>query len=94
MLIWSSLLLLLIFVATSADSAILVIRNLAGTKSSHRFSLYVWSFTLALSSWVLLLQNNELLNRSIAIIGAVPFLFIFILQLIGFVKEFMKELQV
>ncbi|WP_310736413.1 BCCT family transporter [Pseudoalteromonas sp. SR41-8] len=92
-LIWSSLLLLLIFVATSADSAILVIRNLAGTKSSHRFSLYVWSFTLALSSWVLLLQNNELLNRSIAIIGAVPFLFIFILQLIGFVKEFMKELQ-
>ena len=93
-LIWSSLLLLLIFVATSADSAILVIRNLAGTKSSHRFSLYVWSFTLALSSWVLLLQNNELLNRSIAIIGAVPFLFIFILQLIGFVKEFMEELQV
>ncbi|MEH6396081.1 BCCT family transporter [Pseudoalteromonas sp.] len=92
-LIWASLLLLLIFVATSVDSAILVIRNLAAAKHSHRLSLYTWSFVLALSSWVLLLENNELLNRSLAVIGAVPFFFIFILQLIGFVKEFITELQ-
>lgn len=90
--IWLSLLLLLIFVATSADSAVLVIRQLAN-KQSKSWTLYVWCLALALSSFALLLQQSEPLNRSIAVIGALPFLVIFILQLIGFVKEFVKELS-
>jgi glycine betaine transporter len=90
-LIWSSLFLLLIFVATSADSAILVIRQLSGASNAQPWSLYCWSFAWGLCAFVLLVQNNEPLNRSVAIIGALPFLGIFILQLIGFIKEFVKE---
>ncbi len=92
LLIWSSLLLLLIFVATSADSAVLVIRQLSGASEVQTWSLYAWSFALGLCAFVLLVQNNEPLNRSVAIIGALPFLIIFILQLIGFIKEFTNEL--
>jgi len=90
-LVWASLLLLLIFVATSADSAILVIRQLSGANETKTWSLYGWSFALGLCAYVLLVQNNESLNRSIAIIGALPFLLIFLLQLLGFVKEFISE---
>ncbi|GEK54259.1 glycine/betaine ABC transporter [Pseudoalteromonas espejiana] len=96
-LIWSSLLLLLIFVATSADSAILVIKELSSSnKNMHTndtVSLYGWSFALGLCAFVLLVQNNEPLNRSVAIIGALPFLVIFILQLVGFIKEFISEFK-
>jgi glycine betaine transporter len=96
-LIWSSLLLLLIFVATSADSAIFVIKELSSSnKSMHTnnsASLYGWSFALGLCAFVLLVQNNEPLNRSVAIIGALPFLVIFILQLVGFIKEFVSEFK-
>ncbi|WP_252732166.1 BCCT family transporter [Paraglaciecola arctica] len=90
-LVWASLLLLLIFVATSADSAILVIRQLSGASRAKSWSLYGWSIALGLCGYVLLVQNNEPLNRSIAIIGAIPFLVIFLLQLLGFVKEFLSE---
>ena len=90
-LIWSSLLLLLIFVATSADSAVLVIRQLSGANEKNLWSLYSWSFALGLCAYVLLVQNNEPLNRSVAIIGALPFLIIFLLQLVGFVREFISE---
>jgi glycine betaine transporter len=90
-LIWSSLLLLLIFVATSADSAILVIRQLSDVNNTHNLGIYSWSFILGLCAFVLLLQNNEALNRSVAIIGALPFLAIFLLQLLGFVIELTRE---
>lgn len=96
-LIWSSLLLLLIFVATSADSAILVIKELSSSNknmhTNNTVSLYGWSFALGLCAFVLLVQNNEPLNRSVAIIGALPFLVIFILQLVGFIKEFISEFK-
>lgn len=96
-LIWSSLLLLLIFVATSADSAILVIKELSSSNknmhTNNSASLYGWSFALGLCAFVLLVQNNEPLNRSVAIIGALPFLVIFILQLVGFIKEFVSEFK-
>lgn len=91
MLVWSSILLLLIFVATSADSAVLVIRQLSAADNKQTWSLYAWSITLGLCAFILLLQNNELLNRSVAIIGALPFLLIFILQLVGLIKELIKE---
>ncbi|MEL0639284.1 BCCT family transporter [Pseudoalteromonas aliena] len=91
LLIWSSLLLLLIFVATSADSAVLVICQLSDASEAQTWSLYAWSFALGLCAFVLLVQNNEPLNRSVAIIGALPFLVIFILQLVGFIKEFIRE---
>ena len=93
LLIWSSLLLLLIFVATSADSAVLVIRELSGASEAQTWSLYAWSFALGLCAFVLLVQNNESLNRSVAIIGALPFFIIFILQLVGFIKEFIGEFK-
>lgn len=91
-LIWASLLLLLIFVATSADSAVLVIRQLCGASERPSWSLYGWSFALGLCAYVLLVQNNESLNRSVAIIGALPFLLIFLMQLLGFVRELINEL--
>lgn len=93
-LIWTSLLLLLIFVATSADTAVLVIRQLSGSKPEQSLTLYGWSFALGLCSYVLLVQNNEPLNRSIAIVGALPFLIIFLLQLIGFIRELITELSI
>lgn len=91
-LIWASLLLLLIFVATSADSAVLVIRQLCGANQTQSWSLYGWSFALGLCAFVLLVQNNEPLNRSVAIIGALPFLLIFLMQLLGFAREIIHEL--
>lgn len=93
-LIWASLLLLLIFVATSADSAVLVIRQLSESNTEQSITIYGWSFALALCSYVLLVQNNALLNKSIAIVGALPFLMIFLLQLIGFMRELLGELNV
>ncbi|WP_421419630.1 BCCT family transporter [Pseudoalteromonas lipolytica] len=90
--IWASLLLLLVFVATSADSAILVIKQLVGRENSQGITLYAWCLALFLCSYVLLLQHDELLNRSVAILGALPFLIIFILQLVGFLKEFVRDL--
>ncbi|MDU0353741.1 BCCT family transporter [Paraglaciecola aquimarina] len=93
LLVWASLLLLLIFVATSADSAVLVIRQLSNASETTIWSLYGWSFALGLSAYVLLVQNNELLNRSIAIIGAMPFLIIFLLQLIGFIRELLSDIK-
>jgi len=92
-LIWSSLLLLLIFVVTSADSAILVIRDLTNSKKAKAWSIYGWSLALGLCAFILLVQNNEPLNRTIAIIGALPFLVIFILQLVGFIKECISEFK-
>ncbi len=92
-LIWSSLVLLLIFVVTSADSAILVIRDLTNNKEAKAWSIYGWSLALGLCAFILLVQNNEPLNRTIAIIGALPFLVIFILQLVGFTKECMSEFK-
>ncbi|XQF90093.1 BCCT family transporter [Pseudoalteromonas espejiana] len=88
---------MLIFVATSADSAILVIKELSSSNknmhTNNTVSLYGWSFALGLCAFVLLVQNNEPLNRSVAIIGALPFLVIFILQLLGFIKEFISEFK-
>ncbi|QLE10542.1 BCCT family transporter [Pseudoalteromonas shioyasakiensis] len=90
--IWASLLLLLIFVATSADSAILVIRELVGADPSNRVTLYTWCLALFLCSLALLLLQDEPLNRSVAILGALPFLLIFLLQLVGFLKEFIRDI--
>ncbi|MCF7519241.1 BCCT family transporter [Pseudoalteromonas sp. L21] len=91
-LIWSSLLLLLVFVATSADSAILVIRQLVQNQFKNESTLYAWCLALFMCSFALLLQQDEPLNRSIAILGALPFLAVFILQLAGFLKEFVRDL--
>lgn len=77
--------------ATSDDSAVLVIRQLSGTNKTYTWSLYAWSFALGLYACVLLVENNEPLNHSVAIVGALPFLIIYLLQLIGFVKEFIKK---
>lgn len=49
--IWMSLLLLLIFVATSADSAVLVMRQLANSQQQS-WTLYAWCLALVLSSAV------------------------------------------
>ena len=82
--IWVSLLLLLIFVATSADSAIYVIREI-GLNKSRRNKTYIllWSLALILSSAALLIVSDEAVNRTVAIFGAIPFLFVFILQIIN-----------
>ncbi|WP_228482525.1 MULTISPECIES: BCCT family transporter [unclassified Pseudoalteromonas] len=90
--IWASLLLLLIFVATSADSAILVIRELVSSEQNNRVTLYAWCLALFLCSFALLMLQDEPLNRSVAILGALPFLLIFLLQLVGFLKEFIRDI--
>ncbi len=90
-LTWLSFFLLVVFVATSADSALLVIRQLCGTLSRKR-SLIVWSVTMALFSLGLVVIADEKLNRNIAVIGALPFAFIFIWQVVGFIKALSKEL--
>ena len=77
--------------ATSADSAILVIRELVGAKK-NRVTLYAWCFALFICSFALLLLQDEPLNRSVAILGALPFLLIFLLKLVGFLKEFIRDI--
>tara|TARA_B100001063_G_scaffold245117_2_gene279815 strand:+ start:10169 stop:10411 length:243 start_codon:yes stop_codon:yes gene_type:complete len=75
-----------------ADSAILVIRELVGADPSNRVTLYTWCLALFLCSLALLLLQDEPLNRSVAILGALPFLLIFLLQLVGFLKEFIRDI--
>ncbi|TMO85128.1 BCCT family transporter [Pseudoalteromonas ruthenica] len=91
LLAWLSLLLLMVFVATSADSALLVIRQLCESVHS-RASLFLWSSAMAVISLALLLIADEPLNRNIAVIGGIPFLLIFIVQLVGFIRAFTQEL--
>ncbi|MEO2279332.1 BCCT family transporter [Pseudoalteromonas pernae] len=90
-LTWLSFFLLVVFVATSADSALLVIRQLCSTLSRKR-SLVIWSLTMTLISLGLVVIADEKLNRNIAVIGALPFAFIFIWQVVGFIKALSKEL--
>ncbi|GAB3029624.1 BCCT family transporter [Bowmanella dokdonensis] len=86
-LIWLSLLLLLIFVATSADSAILVINQLTGSAGATQTLL--WGLLLALAASGLFFYGQESLNRLVAIIGALPFLVIFVLQLLGALRAWL-----
>ena len=90
-LAWLSFILLIVFVATSADSALLVIRQLCDTLEKKR-SLLVWSITMTAISLGLVIIADEKLNRNIAVLGALPFAFIFIWQIAGFIKALTQDL--
>ncbi|MFY8273435.1 BCCT family transporter [Pseudoalteromonas sp. SSDWG2] len=87
-----SFVLLVVFVATSADSALLVIKQLCAP-SSAKGSIFIWSVLMAIISLCLVLISDETLNRNIAVIGALPFVVIFVFQIVGFVKALVSEMS-
>ncbi|MBB3700620.1 BCCT family transporter [Flammeovirga yaeyamensis] len=84
--------LLIVFVITSADSAIFVTSLL--TKNGTTTNKIVWSIMLIFISIALLYENNVDLNKVISTTGAIPFMIILLLQGVMFfrsVKQDYKE---
>tara|TARA_B100001094_G_scaffold252939_1_gene251129 strand:- start:71 stop:1549 length:1479 start_codon:yes stop_codon:yes gene_type:complete len=77
-----SLILLITFVITSADSAIYVSGMLLNHQDQKQsYTKYAWSFVLLIISIALVCRNDVELNRHIAILGALPYSLIMILQI-------------
>jgi glycine betaine transporter len=89
MLSCTAILLLIIFVVTSVDSAIYVTAML--TDQSSRQGKLLWSFIFVCISTALLYKNNVDLNKQIAIIGAVPFTLILLFQVIFLLVDMGKN---
>lgn len=80
-----ALLLLITFIITSADSAILVCAMLSGRESHARKLL--WSVVLVALSIALIVFNDVNLNKQVAIAGAVPFTLVLSVQIILMLKD-------
>jgi glycine betaine transporter len=83
-LIGASLLLLMTFVITSADSACYVIDTLLNTQRQRS---YLWGAILVTIAGVLLINNNIDLNRQVAIVGAFPYIVVLLLQMLFCIKD-------
>lgn len=80
-----SILLLVTFVITSADSAMYVIGRLLGQENNH--SRYLWSLLLMMISLALLYKNDIDLNRQVAVTGAIPYTLVLFAQVLFFLKS-------
>jgi len=85
----ASMLLLLTFVITSADSAVYVTSLL--TNSTGILPKLIWSSVLIALTIALLQQNNIELNRLIAVSGAAPFTLILIAQIVVLLKDMLRH---
>lgn len=81
--------LLVVFVVTSADSAIYVTGLLTGDQSKR--SRLVWGLLLVALTLALLYENNVDLNKLIAIVGAIPFMGILLMQLVVLIKSLSSD---
>ncbi|WP_044208373.1 BCCT family transporter [Flammeovirga sp. OC4] len=84
----SSLILLIIFVITSADSAVYVTAVL--TEEESKSNKMLWSAVMIGITLALLYENNVDLNKVVAIFGAIPFVFLLIIQGVSFAVSLLK----
>lgn len=81
----AAILLLLTFVVTSADSAIIVC-GILGDNESQAAKLF-WAVPFILLSAVLVYINDVDLNKQVAIAGALPFTLIIVCQVVMMIKD-------
>ena len=86
--------LLLTYLVTSADSAILIINTIASAgdpKQKHAKHIVVWGLILTAVIAVMLIAGGMSALRSIMIIGALPFSFVMALMAIALVKSLLFD---
>lgn len=84
----SAIVLLVTFLITSADSALLVCTMLAGNESKR--GKIIWASLLVALSMALIYINNVDLNKQVAIAGAIPFALVMVAQVIAMLRDMIK----
>ena len=90
-----AVLLIFIFLVTSADSGTFVLSMLTsdGNLNPRVMHKMVWGSLIAVITVGTLLSGSVEVARAMAVTGALPFSVILILQIIGFLKEIRKEVR-
>ncbi len=85
--------LIFIFLVTSVDSATFVLSMMTsrGDMNPPRRQKLTWGIVLGAMGGALLLTDNYNSLRAVAVSGAIPFTFILLLQIAGFLRELRKE---
>lgn len=81
----TAIILLLTFIVTSADSAIIVCCMLSGNEA-EKTKIY-WSILLVILSVSLIYTNDVNLNKQVAIAGAIPFTLVVLVQVFIMLKD-------
>ncbi len=81
----TAIILLLTFIVTSADSAIIVCCMLSGNEA-EKTKIY-WSILLVILSVSLIYTNDVNLNKQVAIAGAIPFTLVLLVQVFIMLKD-------
>lgn len=87
----ASIILLVTFLITSADSAVLVCTLLAGNEGTK--GKIVWSSLLVALSMALMYINNVDLNKQVAIAGAIPFALVMLVQVVVMLVDMVKAVK-
>lgn len=92
----ASLVLVFTFLVTSVDSATFVLGMLTSRGSLNPPTLrkVAWGILLGLLSGALMLTGHPYAIRGISIIGAIPFTFILLLQVVAFMRALVREPEV
>ncbi|GLS83046.1 BCCT family transporter [Paraferrimonas haliotis] len=88
---FAAIILLITFVITSADSAVLVCGLLEG--ENHLLNKLLWGLLLLALSMALVGINDVDLNKQIAIAGALPFTLVLVGQLIMMLKDMVTQVN-
>ncbi|WP_245986729.1 BCCT family transporter [Vibrio pectenicida] len=87
----TALILLITFIITSADSALLVCTML--TNNDNNKTKILWAAILVSLSTALLYGNDVELNKQVAIAGAIPFTLVIALQVLALLKDMLRNKQ-
>ena len=85
-----AIILLVAFLITSADSALLVCGLLAGNESTK--GKILWASVLVGLSMALMYINDVDLNKQVAVAGAIPFALVMLVQIIVMLRDMRKQL--
>lgn len=90
---WTAVVLVFVFLVTSADSATFVLGMLTshGTPNPSTTRKISWGLLLAALSAALVFTGNIDALRAVVVSGAVPFAFVMLLQIVAFVRALREE---
>ncbi len=92
---FAAILLVFVFLVTSVDSATFVLGMLTtkGSMNPPTSKKLAWGITLGILGGALALTRNVDVVKSIAILGAIPFSVLLLLQVIGFLRVLIRDLR-
>ncbi|WP_299691574.1 BCCT family transporter [uncultured Vibrio sp.] len=85
----AAIVLLITFIITSADSALLVCGMLSGSENIK--SKILWATILVTLSMALLFVNDVDLNKQVAIVGALPFTLVMVGQVVSMLRDMLSS---